>query len=162
MHNFNKERFIMAVGCNRKARTCLSTALEYALHRETFGRPLIGHQIIRHKLVTLGREVEAHWAWLEQIAYHVQTHGWQADATAGRIALAKVSGGRMLERAAREAQQVMGGVAYQRNGPGGGGKIEQITRDLRMMVVGGGSEEILEDLAFRQEVKASRRKGANL
>lgn len=162
MTNFNKERFILAVGCNRRARTCLSTALEYALNRETFGQPLISHQIIRHKLVTLGREVEAHWAWLEQIAYHVQIHGWQTTTIAGRIALAKVSGGRLLELAAREAQQIMGGVAYQKMGPGGGGKIEQITRDLRMMVVGGGSEEILEDLAFREEAKASRKKGAKL
>lgn len=162
MTNFNKERFILAVMCNRKARTCLSIALEYATNRETFGQPLISHQIIRHKITTLAREVESHWAWLEQIAYHVQTHGWQTDSIAGKIALAKVSGGRMLELAAREAQQIMGGVAYQRDGPGGGGKIEQITRDLRMMVVGGGSEEILGDLAFRQEIKASRKKGANL
>lgn len=162
MTNFNKERFIMAVICNRKARTCLNTALEYATSRETFGQPLISHQIIRHKVTTLAREVEAHWAWLEQIAYHVQSHGWQTDDIAGRIALAKVSGGRILELAAREAQQIMGGVAYQKDGPGGGGTVEQITRDLRMMVVGGGSEEILGDLAFRQEVKASRQKGAKL
>lgn len=161
MTNFNKERFMMAVICNRKARTCLSTALEYALSRQTFGQALISHQIIRHKLVTIGREVESHWAWLEQIAYHVQVQGWQTDTIAARIALAKVSGGRILELAAREAQQIMGGVAYQRNGPGGGGTVEQITRDLRMMVVGGGSEEILEDLAFRQEAKAAQKK-ANL
>lgn len=158
MTNFNKERFMMAVICNRKARTCMSIALQYAITRETFGQPLISHQIIRHKLVTIGREVESHWAWLEAIAYHVQVHGWQTDTIAGRIALAKVSGGRILELAAREAQQVMGGVAYQRNGPGGGGRVEQITRDLRMMVVGGGSEEILEDLAFRQEAKAAQKK----
>lgn len=161
MTNFNKERFMMAVICNRKARTCMSIALQYALTRETFGQALISHQIIRHKLVTIGREVESHWAWLEAIAYHVQMHGWQTDTIAGRIALAKVSGGKILELAAREAQQVMGGVAYQRMGPGGGGRIEQITRDLRMMVVGGGSEEILEDLAFRQEAKAVQKK-ANL
>lgn len=153
MTNFNKERFMMSVGCNRKARTCLSTALEYSHERETFGKPLASHQIIRHKIITLAREVEAHWAWLEQIAYHIQIHGWQDDSIAGRIALAKVSGGRILELAAREAQQVMGGVAYQRGGPGGGGIVEQITRDLRMMVVGGGSEEILGDLAWRQEMK---------
>lgn len=162
MTNFNKERFMMSVICNRKARTCLSTALEYATNRETFGQSLTSHQIIRHKVITLAREVEAHWAWLEQIAYHVQIHGWQTDSVAGRIALAKVSGGRILELAAREAQQIMGGVAYQRGGPGGGGTVEQITRDLRMMVVGGGSEEILGDLAFRQEAKASRQKGAKL
>ncbi|KAH8671512.1 acyl-CoA dehydrogenase-like protein [Xylariales sp. PMI_506] len=164
MTNFNKERFVMAVGCNRKARTCLSAALAYAHDRETFGQPLISHQIIRHKITTLAREVEAHWAWLEQIAYHVQKNGqgWRGDSIAGPVALAKVSGGRILELAAREAQQVMGGVAYQKAGPGGGGIVEQITRDLRMMVVGGGSEEILGELAFREEMKQARKRGLKL
>jgi alkylation response protein AidB-like acyl-CoA dehydrogenase len=162
MTNFNKERYTMAVDCNRKARTCLSTALAYAHDRETFGQPLINHQIIRHKIVTLAREVEAHWAWLEQIAYHIQVHGWEDESTASRIALSKVSGGRILELAAREAQQIMGGVAYQRGGPGGGGIVEQINRDLRMMVVGGGSEEIIGDLAFREEVKQAKKRGAKL
>ncbi|KAI1288182.1 acyl-CoA dehydrogenase [Xylaria venustula] len=158
MKNFNNERFIMSVGCNRKARTCLSTALTYAFERETFGVPLISHQVIRHKIVNLAREIEAHWARLEQIAYHVNQHGWDSRDIAGPISMAKISGGRILELAAREAQQVMGGVAYQRNGPGGGGLVEQITRDLRMMVVGGGSEEILGDLAFKEEVKTAKRK----
>lgn len=162
MTNFNKERFVMSVGCNRKARTCLRTALEYAHERETFGQPLINHQIIRHKIVTMAREVEAHWAWLEQIAYHIKLHGWQSDSIAGPIALSKVSGGRILELAAREAQQIMGGVAYQKGGPAGGGVVEQITRDLRMMVVGGGSEEILADLAFREEIKRAKKRGAKL
>lgn len=105
MSSFNRERFMMAVICNRKSRTCMSTALQYALNRKTFGQTLISHQIIRHKLVTIGMEVESHWAWLEQIAYHVQLHGWQTDTIAGRVALAKVPGGRILELAAREAQQ---------------------------------------------------------
>jgi alkylation response protein AidB-like acyl-CoA dehydrogenase len=158
MTNFNSERFVMAVMCNRKSRTCLSTALAYAHERETFGVPLASHQVIRHKIVHLAREVEAHWARLEQIAYHIQKHGWQSRDISGPIAMAKISGGRMLEVAAREAQQIMGGVAYQRDGPGGGGRIEQITRDLRMMVVGGGSEEILGDLAFREEMKKAKRR----
>jgi alkylation response protein AidB-like acyl-CoA dehydrogenase len=161
MSNFNSERFVMAVGCNRKARTCLRTALAYACERETFGVPLIAHQVIRHKIVHLAREVEAHWARLEQIAYHIHRNGWHQRSggdIAGPIAMAKISGGRILEAAAREAQQVMGGVAYQQDGPGGGGRVEQITRDLRMMVVGGGSEEILGDLAFKEEVKAAKRK----
>ncbi|KAK7917364.1 acyl-CoA dehydrogenase [Apiospora marii] len=166
MTNFNKERFVLAVSCNRHARTCLTTALAYALERETFGQPLVNHQVIRHKLATLAREIEAHWAWLEQLAYHVDAdparRGWQSESIAGRIALAKVAGGRVLERAAREAQQVMGGVAYQRDGPGGGGRVEQITRDLRMNVVGGGSEEILNDLAFREEMKRAKKIGAHL
>lgn len=159
MTNFNRERYIMAVGCNRKSRTCLSQALEYATQRETFGKPLISNQVIAAKFATLARQVEAHWAWLEQIAFAVQAspHGWQDVDIAGRIALAKVQGGRMLEEASREAQQVFGGKGYQK-----GNVVEQIARDLRMMVVGGGSEEIIADLAVRQEVGRARRKGWKL
>lgn len=159
MTNFNRERYIMAVGCNRKSRTCLSRALEYASARETFGKPLIANQVISAKFATLARQIEAHWAWLEQIAYAVQAapKGWQDVDVAGRIALAKVQGGRMLEEASREAQQVWGGRGYQK-----GNAVEQISRDLRMMVVGGGSEEIIVDLAVRQEVGIARRRGWKL
>lgn len=134
MKNFNKERFVMAVGCNRNSRTCLSHALAYAHQRHTFGKPLISNQIISHKFSELAHKIEAHWAWLEQLAYHIQQSplGWQDPDIAGRIALLKVQGGQMLELAAREAQQVFGGAGYQRGGVGA--VVEQISRDLRMMV----------------------------
>lgn len=66
----------------------------------------------------------------------------------------------MLEMANREAQQVFGGAGYQRGGVGA--VVEQISRDLRMMVVGGGSEEIIADLAVRQESALARRRGWKL
>ncbi|KFH47399.1 Acyl-CoA dehydrogenase-like protein [Hapsidospora chrysogenum ATCC 11550] len=152
MENFNKERFVLAVSCNRKSRTCLAMAFDYAMRRETFGKTLVHSQVIRRKLSELAHRVEAHWAWLEQIAFHVSTspRGWQSPDIASRIALLKIQGGQMLELAAREAQQVFGGAGYQKGGPGA--TVEQISRDLRMMVVGGGSEEIMSDLAVRQEL----------
>ncbi|KAK5123117.1 hypothetical protein LTR85_003315 [Meristemomyces frigidus] len=162
MVNFNRERYIMSVGCNRKARTCLTVAFEYANKRETFGKPLIANQIIAAKFATLARYIESHWAWLEAIAYAVQQSpkGWQDPDAAGRIALAKVQGGRIQEMANREAQQVLGGAGYQRGGPGAA--VEQMSRDLRMMVVGGGSEEIISDLAVRQETLLAKRRGWKL
>jgi alkylation response protein AidB-like acyl-CoA dehydrogenase len=134
MTNFNKERFIMSIGCNRKARTCLSESFDYANRRHTFGKPLIANQIISHKLATIGRYVESHWAWLEQLAYHIQQSplAWQDPEIAGQIALSKVHGGRILEMANREAQQIFGGAGYQKGGPGA--IVEQMSRDLRMMV----------------------------
>ncbi|EKG18869.1 Acyl-CoA oxidase/dehydrogenase type 1 [Macrophomina phaseolina MS6] len=144
MTNFNKERYIMAVGCNRKARTCMSHALAYAHKRQTFGKPLISHQIIRHKIANIAQEIESHWAWLEQLAYHIQNSEKKFDdpEIAGRIALAKVQGGRLLEMANREAQQVFGGAGYQKGGVGA--TVEQISRDLRMMVVGESSRHLCE------------------
>ncbi|KAF1935851.1 acyl-CoA dehydrogenase NM domain-like protein [Clathrospora elynae] len=163
MTNFNKERFIMSVTCNRKARTCLSESWAYASTRDTFGKPLIANQIIAHKLATMGRYVESHWAWLEQLAYHIQQSPlrWQDPEIAGQIALCKVHGGRMLESANREAQQIFGGAGYQKGG-GRGAIVEQISRDLRMMVVGGGSEEIIADLAVRQETALAKKRGWKL
>jgi hypothetical protein len=59
----------------------------------------------------------------------------------------KVHGTRMLEMCAREASQILGGNAYLRTGPGA--RIERIYRETRVVAIGGGSEEILLDLAVR-------------
>lgn len=158
MSNFNKERVVLAVDCNRQARMCLSEALAYAHERETFGRPLASRQIIRSKLTTLAREVDAHWAWMEQIIYHVSKRGWQAKELGGVIALVKIHGARAVERAARESQQVLGGRGFEK----GATFTEQVTRDLRLKVIGGGSEEILNDLAWREEHKLAQKRGAKL
>lgn len=56
----------------------------------------------------------------------------------------------------REAQQVLNGAGYQRGGLGA--SIEQMSRDLRMIVVGGGSEEIIADLAVRQETALAKKR----
>ena len=61
----------------------------------------------------------------------------------------KVLAAQTLELAVREMQQVLGGLGYARTGKGA--RVEQISRDVRVMVVGGGSEEILMELAFQQE-----------
>lgn len=137
----------------------MSDAFGYAFKRHTFGQPLIKNQIIRHKIARIARDVESHWAWLEQIAFHVNhsSEKWESQEIAGRLALAKVMGGKLLEKAAREAQQIFGGAGYQRGGVGAA--VEQTSRDLRMMVVGGGSEEILNDLAVRQEILNCTKRG---
>ncbi|KIE00885.1 acyl-CoA dehydrogenase, partial [Metarhizium majus ARSEF 297] len=152
MKNFNKERFLLTVGCNRKARSCLAMSFQYAMKRETFGKPLIENQVIRRKLSEMAHRIEAHWAWLEQLAYHIKCSdlGWEDPQIASRVALLKVQGGQLIELAAREAAQIFGGAGYMKGGPGAA--VEQINRDLRMLVVGGGSEEIIADLAVRLEL----------
>ncbi|MHA7872863.1 MAG: acyl-CoA dehydrogenase family protein, partial [Hyphococcus sp.] len=59
--------------------------------------------------------------------------------------LLKVQATRTMERCAREAAQILGGASYMR-----GCRIERIYREVRVMAIGGGSEEIMNDLAMRQ------------
>ena len=46
---------------------------------------------------------------------------------------------------AREAMQILGGLGYMR-----GNRVERIYREVRVNAIGGGSEEIMRDLASRQ------------
>lgn len=160
MADFNKERIVICVNMNAMARACLEDAWAYAMDRHTFGQPLFSHQVIRHKLATMARYIESHWAWIEQIAYHAKVTGGIGPELSARIALCKVHGGRLLELANREAQQIFGGNGYQRGGVGG--RVEQISRDLRMSIVGGGSEEIITDLAVRQEMAYTKTRVSKL
>ncbi len=50
-----------------------------------------------------------------------------------------------FEFCAREAMQIMGGISYMR-----GNRVERMYREVRVNAIGGGSEEIMRDLATRQ------------
>ncbi|MCA1749672.1 MAG: acyl-CoA dehydrogenase, partial [Sphingomonadales bacterium] len=141
MQNFNRERLGMAMGCCAFARVCLKEAADWARERQTFGKPLVGHQAIRIKLADMARRIGATQSWVDLLA-------WQQREGAGQpadYAMLKVQATRMLEHVAREACQVLGGASYLK-----GSKVERIYREVRVNAIGGGSEEIMLDLAGRQ------------
>ncbi len=70
------------------------------------------------------------------------------DELSGIIALAKVQATKTLEFCAREASQILGGKSYLRRGAGA--NIERIYREVGVAAIGGGSEEVMLDLACRQ------------
>jgi len=139
--NFNNERLAMASSANGYARTCLVEAARYAQERSTFGKRLADHQVIRHKIAEMFRQVNATQAYLENCAWRVQ----QGETPAADLALLKVQSTLTMEFCAREAMQVLGGAGYLR-----GNKVERIYREVRVNAIGGGSEEIMRDLAVRQ------------
>lgn len=141
MRNFNSERLGMAHGCCAMARVALTEAVDWATTRETFGKRLAQHQSIRIKLADCARQIAATQAWVDLAAWqHKQGKGQPAD-----YAMLKVQATRMLESVAREAAQVLGGASYVT-----GSKIERVYREVRVNAIGGGSEEIMLDLAGRQ------------
>lgn len=133
---------------NRFARVCLEDAFEYAHKRQTFGKPLYGHQVIRHKLVHMATRIEAGQALIEQVATQIAS-GNSARGLASLCAMVKNFTAVTLEMCARDAAQVLGGSSFQR-GDGPGGRIERINREVRVAVVGGGSLEILDEFIARR------------
>src|SRR6185312_9797739 len=59
MSNFNHERFVLAAMSNRYARVCMEEAIKYGRNRKTFGKRLMDHQVLRHKVVEMARQVES-------------------------------------------------------------------------------------------------------
>jgi alkylation response protein AidB-like acyl-CoA dehydrogenase len=147
MLNFNHERFAGIAMSIRGARMCVEEAIKYARTRQTFGKRLIDHQVIRHKIAEMVRRVESSHAWLEQVAYQME-RGVDPRIVGGSTALLKVQATTILEFCAREASQVLGGASCLRTGIGA--KVERIYRDVRIAAIGGGSEEVMRDLAMRQ------------
>ncbi len=141
MRNFNRERLGMAAGCTGYARVCLEEAAAYAKERQTFGRKLVEHQVIRHKLVDMAMRVNATQAYLEATAWRVD----QGENPVADICLLKNQATLTMEFCAREAVQIFGGAGFMR-----GPKVERIYREVRVNAIGGGAEEIMRDLAARQ------------
>ena len=149
--DFNAERLGLATGALSLSRVCLEDAYMHALTRETFGEKLMSHQIIRSKIGLMSTGIAAMHAWLESLIFSLKKSPKDSSLPQA-LSLAKVQGAQLLEFCVREAQQIFGGAGYQR-GSGKGSRVEQISRDARVNVVGGGSEEILIDLAVRMGVK---------
>lgn len=141
MHNFNSERMAMAVSMEAYARVCLEEAVAWAQQRNTFGKRLADHQVIRHKVAEMMRKITATSAYIQTVSRQIQLG--REDAAA--IALLKVQASRTMEFCAREAMQILGGIGYMR-----GNRVERIYREVRVNAIGGGSEEIMRDLAARQ------------
>lgn len=158
MYNFNHERFVLAASSNRYARCCLEDAWKYAQVRIAFGKSLIEQPVIRFKLAEMARQVESTHAMLEQIAYQMKCKV-PDTVIGGVIALTKVQATKTFEFCAREASQILGGNSCIRGGKGE--RIERLYREVRINAIGGGSEEILLDLAIRQSMRNQKNQPSN-
>ena len=141
MENFNHERLALASGCLGMAKRCLDDAVAWAKERETFGKPLIRHQVIRHKIADMSMRIDALEAYLRAIAWSMN----EGEMPVAELSKVKVLASTTAEFCASEAMQILGGAGYLR-----GQAIERIYREVKVMAIGGGSEEIMRDLAVKQ------------
>ena len=144
MGNFNSERLAMSAMSLGFAQACYNEALDWARQRQTFGAALIEHQVIRHKLMDMQMRIQSTQAWVDAL-------GAQADAgdtgpgwVAG-VCLLKNHATQTMQFCADAAVQTLGGMGFMR-----GTVCERIYREVKVMMIGGGAEEIMKELAARQ------------
>ncbi len=144
MGNFNAERFGLAASALGFAEACYDEALAWARQRKTFGAPLVAHQVIRHKLVDMQMRIHSTAAWLESVATQADAGHTGAEWVA-QVCLLKNHATQTMQFCADQAVQILGGMGYMR-----GTVSERIYREVKVMMIGGGAEEIMKDLAARQ------------
>lgn len=153
MTNFNHERLLIAMGVTRQARVALSTAAEYAMKREAFGKTLMDQPVVRNRLARAGADLETLQSWIFEFAYQLNhlTKAEADDKLGGPTALLKAKAGMVFNDCAQTAVLIFGGNGYTRTGQGE--LVEKINRDVMGARIPGGSEDVLLDLAIRQLVK---------
>lgn len=144
MTNFNGERLGMSAMALGFAQACHDEALDWARERRTFGQPLSQRQVIRHKLVDMRMRIESTRAWLDAVTARLDAGDESPDWVAN-VCLLKNHATQAMQFCADQAVQILGGMGFMR-----GTKSERIYREVKVMTIGGGAEEIMKDLAARQ------------
>ena len=140
VNQFVNERLSLATQSYATAQRSLDLAVEYARQRETFGKPLVTRQVIRHKLVEMHSRTAAARAL---------THEAVEKAAAGESPLLEAVVAKNVSVAAcewvvSEAVQIFGGMGYMRES-----EVERHYRDARILGIGGGATEVMTDLAAK-------------
>lgn len=144
MENFNTERLMLAGACIGFSRVCLNEALDWAQNRLTFGKKLIEHQVIAHKLADMRMKIRATEAWFDETIARIDKGDINEELVAD-ICLLKNQSTQTLQHCANDAVQILGGMGFMR-----GSSTERIYREVKVMCIGGGAEEIMKELAIRQ------------
>ena len=136
------ERLVGAAGAIAGARRSFEAALAYAGQRETFGKPIGKHQVIRHALADMATEVEA----AQQLVYAAAWKVNKGEYPVREISMAKLLTGEVSWKVVDKALQIFGGYGYAMEFP-----IQRAWRDTRLIRIGGGTDEVMRDVIGKME-----------
>lgn len=141
MRNFNHERLALSAAACGYAQVCLHDATAWARERKTFGLPLSERQVIRHRLVDMATRIEATRALLDDLAVRLD----EGQSPFAQIAMGKIFATQTFQFCADAAVQILGGMGFMR-----GTRAERLYREVKVMMIGGGSEEVMKDLIAKR------------
>jgi acyl-CoA dehydrogenase len=140
MANFQWERLAMALGAVGAMQLAWERTAAFARERHAFGRPLSGHQVIRHKLADLASSVYA----CRCVTYDALRRFVEGEEPIAEVTMAKLITQRAAFELMDECLQIHGGAGYMREY-----WVERAARDARLGPIGGGSDEIMREILGR-------------
>lgn len=101
----NEARFGIAFGALGAARDCLETAIDYAINRIQFDRPIGGYQLTQKKLADMTLELGKGMLLALHLSHLKDTVGVSPE----QISLGKLNNAREALKIARECRSILGG-----------------------------------------------------
>jgi alkylation response protein AidB-like acyl-CoA dehydrogenase len=141
MWQLQYERMSGAAASIGTAERVLRDTVAYANQRQSFGRPLSGHQVIAHKLADAATELEAARALTYDTAWRIIN----GDYPVLEISMAKKFSAQMLNRLVDACLQVHGGAGYLDEV-----NVSRAFRDARLQRIGAGTDEIMNEVIAKR------------
>ena len=138
---FVSERIGLAAQAYSSAQRCLDLTVAWCRDRETFGRPLITRQAVQNTLSEMARRID-----VARVYSHALVERQLAGETdlITEVCFAKNTAVESGEWVANAAVQLFGGMGYMTEC-----EVERQYRDMRIIGIGGGTNEILTSLAAK-------------
>ncbi|MEH0969829.1 acyl-CoA dehydrogenase family protein [Micromonospora sp. CPCC 205546] len=137
MQNFAAERLSLATQAYATAQRCVELAVRWCRDRSTFGRPLASRQLIRHRLAEMHTRTETARAYVHEVATRVAA----GEPVVTEVAMAKNVAVAACAEVVDQALQLHGGYGYLRDA-----EVERHYRDARILGIGGGTTEIMNEI----------------
>jgi acyl-CoA dehydrogenase len=137
MANFQWERLLMALGAVGAMQFAWERTVAFAQERKTFGKPLTGHQALRHKLADIATTAHAGRC----VTYDALRRFVAGEDAVKEVTMAKLVTQRASFDVMDACLQIHGGAGYMREYD-----MERAARDARLGPIGGGTDEIMREI----------------
>jgi alkylation response protein AidB-like acyl-CoA dehydrogenase len=149
MANFETERLALAAASLGAARGAYEDAVTFANSRVQFGAPVASYQAVQHKITDMAIKIENMANFTHKVA-------WMMDnniPVRHEHAMCKLYVAQASFEVCDDAMQIMGGLGYMK-----ASRVQRLWRDIRLMRLGGGTDEIMYNIAGPQLVKQFKSK----
>ncbi|TKJ78832.1 acyl-CoA dehydrogenase [Pseudomonas koreensis] len=141
MGNFQSERLALALMANMTSQLALELSLKWAREREAFGKPIGKFQVIKHRLAEMATALEVS----REFTYRQAAKMAAGQSVIKEISMAKNFATDTSDRITTEAVQILGGLGYMRES-----LVERLYRDNRILSIGGGTREVMNEIISKQ------------
>jgi citronellyl-CoA dehydrogenase len=142
LDHFQGERLVLASFANGVMQVAWEEALRYGRAREVFGKPILQHQVWRHRLA----DVRTQWEAARQLTYHACDRLVRGGRAHLEVSMAKLFATETVKRVVNEVFQLHGGYANIEEFP-----ICRLYRDVSGFTIGAGTSEIMREIIAAEE-----------